>query len=255
MAGENYKSGAADGTDSVDSFDSMGKKKSFRRLIKRFAEKTSMQGPPYINMAKLWWAKVIWALLLLGAVFAMLLHLWYLFSQWYSWPKTTVISLGFDNLQFPQVTICNTNVLHKNRFDKFPGAKKLKMLVKDLKPENFVPHQFDDNYDPNARNQDRNQQTGNEPNGNQKNGTNQDGTTKQAPNNSENTDRGGKNEHPSSTTQRSRSTRSGTKQESTTAVSRSGPMKRTTQDGAVVNGEQTQQRRTSPMPNVNTRLF
>lgn len=151
------------------SFDSTGKKKSLRRLITRFAEKTSMQGPPYINMAKFWWAKLIWAVLLLGAIAAMLLHLWYLFDQWYSWPITTAISLGFDKLAFPQVTVCNTNVLHKDRFKNFKGAKELKMLVDDLKPENFVPHQFDDNYDPLLSGTGENQQVTGQPGDNQQN--------------------------------------------------------------------------------------
>lgn len=171
MPKENVRDSPVD-TESVASFDSTGKQKSFRRLITRFAEKTSMQGVPYINMAKFWWAKVIWAMLLSLAIVVMVLHLWYLFDQWYSWPKTTKITLGFDNLAFPQVTICNANILHKGRLDKFDGAEKLKDLIDDLKPENFVPDQFDDNYDPYA-NKDTNQQNSSQPNGTQ---TTPDGT-------------------------------------------------------------------------------
>lgn len=144
-------------SESVASYDSTGKKKSFRRLITRFAEKTSMQGVPYINSAKFWWAKLIWTLMLLAALAVMSLHLWYLIDQYISWPKQTKISLGFETLKFPEVTICNTNVLHKGRFDKYDGASELKELVEDLRPENLVPDQFDPNYDPHANPQESNQ--------------------------------------------------------------------------------------------------
>ena len=130
------------------SFDSTGKKKSFRRLIKRFAEKTSMVGVSYIDSAKFWWTKVIWSFMLLTAIAAMSLHLWYLIDQYTNWPVQTKIALGFESLTLPEVTICNTNIMHKGRFDKFDDAEELKDFVKDLQPENLVPDQFDPNYDP-----------------------------------------------------------------------------------------------------------
>ncbi|KAL4236499.1 hypothetical protein ACF0H5_004885 [Mactra antiquata] len=102
-----------------------------------------MQGVPYINLAKLWWAKVIWSILLLCAVGAMSLHLWYLFDQWYSYPKSTKITLGFDDLPLPQVTICNTNVMHKDRLNYFEGLDELKALTDALLPNNLVPDQFE----------------------------------------------------------------------------------------------------------------
>ncbi|XP_060578294.1 amiloride-sensitive sodium channel subunit beta-like isoform X2 [Ruditapes philippinarum] len=135
-------------TASNESFDSTGKKKSFRRLISRFAEKTSMVGVAYIDNAKFWWAKIIWSIMLLAALAAMTLHLWYLIDQYTQWPVQTKIALGFETLPFPEVTICNTNIMHRGRFDKFSGAKELKILVKELQPENLVPDQFDPNYDP-----------------------------------------------------------------------------------------------------------
>ncbi|XP_053395305.1 amiloride-sensitive sodium channel subunit beta-like [Mercenaria mercenaria] len=131
---------------SVASYDSTGKQKSFRRLFARFAEKTSMVGVPYIHMTKLWWAKVIWSVLLLGAIVVMSLHLWFLFDQYYNWPVITKVELGFKTLEFPQVTICNTNIMHKKRFYDSTGAEELRQLVEDLEPENFVSDQFDPNF-------------------------------------------------------------------------------------------------------------
>ena len=145
MAKENSNQTNKD-MEGAESLDSKGKQKSFVRLFARFGEKTSMQGVPYIYLAKFWWAKAIWSFLLLCAVAAMGLHLWFLFDQWYSWPKTTKVELGFETLDFPQVTICNTNIMHKTRFEKFEGADKLKKIVDILRPENLVSDQFDENY-------------------------------------------------------------------------------------------------------------
>ncbi|XP_053395811.1 uncharacterized protein LOC123525591 [Mercenaria mercenaria] len=255
MSKEIYHSSQED-MDSEVSFDSTGKQKSFRRLITRFAEKTSMQGPPYINMAKLWWAKVIWAILLLCAVAAMSLHLWYLFFQWYSWPKTTVISLGFDDLIFPQVTICNTNILHKNRFDKYKGAKELKMLVDDLKPENFVPHQFNENYDPDTdkkippgmHRQDGNQQGGTEQGGNQtEQSGNQQSGTEQGGNQQGETDQGGN--LPNGTDQ------GGSQQGGTTETGRNRPTSNTTQTRTPTRSMENKQIQTTPSPRSRKKRF
>ncbi|KAL4235666.1 hypothetical protein ACF0H5_004061 [Mactra antiquata] len=136
---------------SVASMDSVGKKKSFRRLISRFAEKTSMVGVPYINNAKFWWAKAIWSFMLLVAMAVMTLHLWYLIDQFFKFPIQTKVSLGFSPLQFPQITICNTNIIRNGRFKQYKGAHELKQLVHEMKPENLVPHQYDSNYDPFAK--------------------------------------------------------------------------------------------------------
>ncbi|KAH3699081.1 hypothetical protein DPMN_074035 [Dreissena polymorpha] len=139
---------------SVAFIDSVGKRKGFRRTITRFAEKTSMVGVPYINRAKFWWAKLIWSILLLGAIAVMILHLWYLFDQWYSWPKQTNVELGFSALGFPQVTICNTNIMKKHRLETSNESQAwpLKKLAKDMNPENLVPDQFDSNYVPESGN-------------------------------------------------------------------------------------------------------
>ena len=133
----NRQNKSNDDTDSVASLDSTGKRKSFRRLCERFAEKTSMQGIPYIHMAKLAWAKLIWTLLLLGAIAGMVYHLKFLIANYTEFEKSTKIELGRDNLRFPAVTICNTNIIKQRSLDDLEGAKLLKELVHDLKPENY----------------------------------------------------------------------------------------------------------------------
>ncbi|XP_060578218.1 uncharacterized protein LOC132735297 [Ruditapes philippinarum] len=137
---QSQDSGNAQG--SIKSFDSTEKQKSFRRLIIRFAEKTSMTGVPYINNAKFWWARLIWCFMLLVAIAAMSLHLWYLIDQYTDYPVQTKISLGFQTLDFPEVTLCNVNIINKRRLDDYKKAEKLKELLDELHPENLVPNQY-----------------------------------------------------------------------------------------------------------------
>ena len=128
-----------EGSDSEASYDSAGKQKSFHRVWTRFAEKTSMQGIPYIHNAKLLWAKIAWVILTILAIAAMIWHLYYLIDQFYSWPKVTKISLGFNNLRFPDVTICNTNIIKLTELQKLRGEEELKAIVAYLNPSNLAP--------------------------------------------------------------------------------------------------------------------
>ncbi|WAR23025.1 SCNuncharacterized [Mya arenaria] len=137
-----------DDSGSLASRDSEGKRKSFRRLLSRFADKTSMVGVGYINSAKFLWARIIWCFLLLIAVGAMTLHLWYLINQYLEYPVVTKISLGYSDLRFPQVTFCNTNTMHRGKLDAYTGADELKALIRELRPENIAPDMFDPNWDP-----------------------------------------------------------------------------------------------------------
>ncbi|XP_060084186.1 amiloride-sensitive sodium channel subunit gamma-like [Ylistrum balloti] len=126
---------------SVVSLDSKGKRKSFGRVIERFAEKTSMQGVPYINSAKTRAAKIIWTILLIGAIGMMVLHLYYLANQFFVWPKTTVIELGFSNLQLPAITICNVNVVRHSKLMQHDDSSldNLRALAAAVDPTKLDP--------------------------------------------------------------------------------------------------------------------
>ena len=127
---------------STESLDSTGKRKSFHRLCERFAEKTSMQGIPYINSAKLPVARILWTLLLLGAVGGMIYHLYYLFDNFLQFPKITKIELGFNNLRFPDVTVCNVNIIKQRSLQYLDESDELVTLIEALKPENVAPDMF-----------------------------------------------------------------------------------------------------------------
>lgn len=134
-----------DSDDSVASLDSEGKQKSFTRVMQRFAEKTSMQGVPYIHTAKLRGAKIIWAILLFLAMGMMVLHLYYLGNQFFLWPKQTSIELGFNNLQLPAITVCNVNIIRNSKLEKNtrPSLGSLKGLINAVDPTGWDPKKTD----------------------------------------------------------------------------------------------------------------
>ncbi|XP_033736990.1 amiloride-sensitive sodium channel subunit gamma-like [Pecten maximus] len=126
---------------SIDS----NKYKSFSKLIARFAEKTSMQGVPYINSARLWYAKLIWTCLLVIAIGWMCFHLYYLITQFLLWPIQTKIKLSFSNLEMPAVTICNVNPIRISTIDR--ASKPLQDLVKYVDPSSFLDSSEDEEED------------------------------------------------------------------------------------------------------------
>ena len=119
------------------SLDSTGKQKSFKRLCERFAEKTSMQGLPYINSAKLSYARALWVFILLCGIAGMILHLYFLIDQFTDFDVQVSVSLGFNNLAFPAVTICNVNAVRKSQLNI--ASEKLQSLVAQTDPQKLRP--------------------------------------------------------------------------------------------------------------------
>lgn len=91
------------------------KPKSYKNVLVRFANKTSMTGVAFINSARRPISKILWSMLLVVAVGVMFFHLTFLFKQYYQWPKQTKVTLGFSNLQPPFVSICNINPIRKSQ--------------------------------------------------------------------------------------------------------------------------------------------
>ena len=112
-------------------------RKSLRKLLGRFADKTAMQGVGYINSARLWYSKALWIFLLVVAMGWMIFHLFYLITQFLDLPVQTKISLGFNNLQFPAVTLCNMNVVKLSELQK--TSVMFQNLVAMTEPSRFKP--------------------------------------------------------------------------------------------------------------------
>lgn len=96
-----------------------------------------MQGLPYINAAKLWYAKVLWVLLLLGGIAGMTLHLYFLIDQYLQFDVQVSVTLGFNNLHFPAVTICNVNAVKKSETNTL--SQQLQSFIETTDPSNITP--------------------------------------------------------------------------------------------------------------------
>lgn len=96
-----------------------------------------MQGVGYIKSAKLWYSRALWVFLLLVAIGWMVFHLFYLISHFLELPIQTKISLGFNNLPFPAVTICNMNAVKWSRLTDTP--LDLQEVVAKTDPDQFNP--------------------------------------------------------------------------------------------------------------------
>ncbi|XP_046366455.2 degenerin-like protein unc-105 [Haliotis rufescens] len=99
----------------IDVCDQVSNGKSLRSIVKRFAERTSMQGVSFLSTSRSWYARIIWSCLLLTSLSMLFYHLTYLMQIYYSWPKQTSVSLGFSPLPFPTITICNTNPVKQSK--------------------------------------------------------------------------------------------------------------------------------------------
>ncbi|XP_060084231.1 uncharacterized protein LOC132563490 [Ylistrum balloti] len=104
-------------------------------LLSGFAERTSMVGVAYIHTSVQPIAKLIWTVLLLGAVGAMIFHLVFLSEQYYSRPKQTKITIEFSNLPPPAISICNTNPIRQSQLSL--ASKQLKELITRTHPNKY----------------------------------------------------------------------------------------------------------------------
>ena len=96
-----------------------------------------MQGLPYINAAKLWYAKFLWIILLLGGIAGMTLHLYFLIDQYTDFDVQVSVTLGFSNLDFPAVTVCNVNAIKKSELVHV--SEQLQALVAQTDPARVNP--------------------------------------------------------------------------------------------------------------------
>nr|KAG5714061.1 hypothetical protein BaRGS_020389 [Batillaria attramentaria] len=104
-----------------------------RKIFIRFAQSCSMQGPPYIYGSKLAYAKFLWVILTLTAFGFMAFHLFFLFTTYLAFPVKNEINLGFSNLDFPSVTVCNVNPVRMSKLGLL--SEGFRELVDAIKPE------------------------------------------------------------------------------------------------------------------------
>lgn len=107
-------------------------------VIRRFADRTSMHGCGYIGTSRHWFSRVIWIIITLSAVVVLVVHLYVIITQYLTWPKATKVSLSFNNLRFPAVTVCNFNPIRKSTLNEY-GSERLQELISLIDPKSGTP--------------------------------------------------------------------------------------------------------------------
>ena len=69
-----------------------------------------------------------------------MVHLYSIFYGYYKWPIQTKVSLGFDNLKYPAITLCNLNKIKKSSLIRghSEAMEDLKDLVELIDPDALI---------------------------------------------------------------------------------------------------------------------
>ncbi|XP_076462602.1 uncharacterized protein LOC143294964 isoform X2 [Babylonia areolata] len=118
---------------------------NLQRILLRFADRTSMQGVPYIRTSESAKARLAWVLLSLMCLLLLGGHLYYLSAVYYSFPKHSTLELGFSPLAFPALTFCNVNPVRRSRLQHVP--EELRRLVTLTEPNSIVEKMAAAEYD------------------------------------------------------------------------------------------------------------
>ncbi|XP_045161050.2 amiloride-sensitive sodium channel subunit beta-like [Mercenaria mercenaria] len=119
--------------------------KHLKSVLKRFTERTSMHGCGYIQTSRHLVSRLLWGFLTLLAICVLIVHLYQITDQYTNWHKKTKVSLEFNNLRFPAVTICNVNLIKNSAVSKYAN-KELQGLIKAVNPDSLLANIATDNF-------------------------------------------------------------------------------------------------------------
>ena len=98
----------------------------------RFGSYTSLQGIPFILRAKQWYSRLLWTLLFIAALGLTSWQFIEVLNKFLAKDTSTSIKLGYANLEFPSVTICNINPIRLSAVNE--TSTKLVKFLKTLTP-------------------------------------------------------------------------------------------------------------------------
>lgn len=104
-------------------------------IFSQFADKCSVSGMPFITQAENQVVRVIWSFLLFAAFGLMTFHLYQLISTYFEYKKQTEVQLSFSNLQFPAVTVCNTNPMRMSQVHM--ASQELRDFITSVDPDSI----------------------------------------------------------------------------------------------------------------------
>ncbi|XP_045176367.2 degenerin mec-4-like [Mercenaria mercenaria] len=105
--------------------DSQERKKSFKEILKDLVESSSLHGVPKIISSRQLAVKALWCLLFLGTFSVLVMQLSGLFKTFYSYPIQTSVSLEFNSINFPAISICNMNPVRNSKLNMSEALLKI----------------------------------------------------------------------------------------------------------------------------------
>ena len=106
--------------------------KTFKGVMTRFGSYTSLQGIPFILRAKRWYSRLLWILLFIAALGLTTWQFIEVLQKFLAQDTSTSITLGYANLEFPSVTICNINPIRQSALNE--TSPKVEKFIKSLTP-------------------------------------------------------------------------------------------------------------------------
>ncbi|KAL4240209.1 hypothetical protein ACF0H5_001003 [Mactra antiquata] len=103
--------------------------KPFREKLKNLAESSSLHGIPKIVSSRQIAVKVLWCLLFLATFAVLTYQLVSLFRTYYSYPIQTSVSLEFNAIPYPAISICNMNPVKASKLNQSDELQELLNLV------------------------------------------------------------------------------------------------------------------------------
>ncbi|XP_060588552.1 degenerin unc-8-like [Ruditapes philippinarum] len=101
-------------------------KKTFKEILTDLVEGSSLHGIPKIISSRQLAVKALWCLLFLATFSVLVIQLSGLFKTYYSHPIQTTVSLEFNSITFPAISICNMNPV---RNSKLSNANALQNIL------------------------------------------------------------------------------------------------------------------------------
>ncbi len=111
-----------------------GRRRKLVEVFSAFADVASLQGIPFIKKSNNWWSTTFWYLAFTGATVLAFYQLYYVIDNFLQKQYSTVIELGFGQLDFPSVTVCNLNSVRVTAAQM--EAPQLDAFFRSLHPTN-----------------------------------------------------------------------------------------------------------------------
>ena len=105
-----------------------------KKCFDHFAERTTLGTVIFMKEAVRWWYKLFWILIFLGGVCASAYNVYLLIDEFFQYPVNTQVTLSYEKLPFPSITVCNINPVRKSAVEASGVSPALNQFASQLMP-------------------------------------------------------------------------------------------------------------------------